>query len=151
MFRASLALSMEPSYKNDPDAIVWAALDCDYELIVSCLDRGSSPNVTDDRGRTALHTASEEGWIHIVQLLLDRGATVDSRDAEGDTPHDYAVFAGHTDIATLLVNRGATVRIGQSARQKLDDTIADGFDSINAAKRLIAEIEKNKNENNRNA
>ncbi len=133
---------MEPAYKDDPDAIVWAALDCDYDMVVSCLDRGVSPDVADERGRTALHTASKEGWSHIVQLLLDRKATVDARDAEGDTAHDYAVFADQTEIAALLAARGATIRVAQSARQKLDDAIADGFDSINAAKRLITQIKK---------
>jgi hypothetical protein len=107
---------------------------------------GVSPDITDERGRTALHTASEEGCLHIVQLLLDRDATMDARDAEGDTPHDYAVFAGQTEVAALLAKHGATIRVGPSARQKLDDTIADGFDSVNAAKRLIAEIKKNKGE-----
>jgi ankyrin repeat protein len=135
---------MQPAYKDDPDAIVWAALDCDYDLVLSCLNQGVSPDTTDERGRTALHTASEQGWLHIVQLLLDRNATVDARDAEGDTPHDYAVFAGQTEVAALLAKRGATIRVGPSARQKLDDNIAEGFDSVNAARRLIDKIKQNK-------
>ena len=41
------------------------------EILLSC---GVDINAADYDKRTALHLASSEGNIHVVQLLLDRGA-----------------------------------------------------------------------------
>lgn len=80
----------------------------------------------------------------IAEFLLSHGADPNITDSDGDTPHDYAVYHNHPELAALLVKHGATVRDGKSARQQREDSIRDAFDCIDAARRLIAEIEKKK-------
>jgi len=135
---------MNPHYINDPDAIVWVTHYAVEEEFFFCLDRGDDINVQDEYGRTALHAAAEEGWIYYAEILLQRGAQVDATDHEGDTPLDYAVFHEHKEMAELLRKHGARDRGGQSAKQKLEDTVYEGFASVDAAKRLISMIESNK-------
>jgi len=135
---------MNLNYINDRDALVWATQYAVEEEFNHCLDRGDDLNVQDDHGRTALHVTAEEGWVHFAKVLLERGADFNRPDNEGDTPLDYAVFYEHIELADLLRQHGAKDREGKSAKQKLDDAIADGFASVDAAKRLFALIEESK-------
>ena len=50
------------------------------------LDRGMSPNETDQAGRTAVHLASAIGAIERMRVLLDAGGDPNARDREGNTP-----------------------------------------------------------------
>jgi len=135
---------MNPHYINDPDALVWATYYAVEEEFQHCLNRGDDLNIQDEHGRTALHAAAEEGWIYYAEILLKRGAQVSIPDHEGDTPLDYAVFYEHKEMADLLRRHGAIDREGQSAKQRLEDVVYDGFASVNAAKRLISLIETKK-------
>jgi ankyrin repeat protein len=135
---------MNINYINARDALVWATQYAVEEEFNHCLDRGDDLNVQDEHGRTALHAAAEEGMVHFAKVLLERGADYNRPDNEGDTPLDYAIFHEHIELADLLRQHGAKDREGKSAKQKLDDVIADGFASVDAAKRLFALIEGNK-------
>jgi len=138
------AKNMNLHYINEKDAIVWATFYANEEEFHYCLDRGDDLNIQDEYGRTALHAAAEEGWIYYAEMLLERGAQVDATDKECDTPLDYAVFHEHKKMAELLRKHGARDREGPSAKQKLEDTVYEGFASVDAAKRLISMIESNK-------
>ncbi|OIW28218.1 hypothetical protein CONLIGDRAFT_368949 [Coniochaeta ligniaria NRRL 30616] len=62
----------------------------------------------EDRGRTLLHRAVEEGNIALVRLLLERGrADVSISDASGRTPLH---LCERSDILRLLVGSGADLR-----------------------------------------
>lgn len=100
----------------------------------------------DEYGRTALHASAEEGLSYYASILIERGADIHRADKEGDTPLDYAVFHEHGEIADLLRSRGANRREGKSAKQKREDTVYEGFTSIDAARRLIDLIEDKKEE-----
>lgn len=61
-----------------------------------------------DRGRTLLHQAVEEGDTLLVQLLLKHGrADVSVSDASGRAPLH---LCGNSDVLRLLVNSGADLR-----------------------------------------
>ena len=135
---------MNPHYINESDALVWATHYAVEDEFFLCLERGDDLNVQDEYGRTALHAAAEEGWTHFATILIERGADIHKVDTEGDAPLDYAVFHGHHEIAELLREHGASERDGQSARQKLDDAVYEGFASVDAAKSLLAMIEERK-------
>lgn len=135
---------MNPSYMNDPDALVWATHYGVEEEFSHCLNRGDDFNVQDEHGRTALHAAAEAGWIYYASILIERGADIHVKDAEGDTPLDYAIFHDHHEIAALLRCHDAQERNDLSAQQKMEDLVYEGFESVDAARRLLTLIEEHK-------
>jgi ankyrin repeat protein len=58
---------------------------------------------------TALHTASAQGQLRMVQHLIELGADVNARDWRGATPLVNATANGHLAVATLLLERRADV------------------------------------------
>ena len=69
------------------------------------------PNVNfrDYDRRTALHVASSEGHLDVVQYLVaQRGAKINRSDRWGGSPLDDAHRHRHTDVARYLRSRGAT-------------------------------------------
>jgi ankyrin repeat protein len=123
---------------------VWATHYGVEEEFSHCLNRGDDVNVQDEHGRTALHAAAEEGWIYFASILVERGADIHVKDAEGDTTLDYAIFHDHHEIAALLRRHGAQERKGLSAKQKMEDLVYEGFESVDAARRLLTLIEEQK-------
>lgn len=55
-------------------------------------------NATDDRGRTALHIASERGNLRMCELLVDRGIIVSAQDKKCMTTLHYALERGIHDV-----------------------------------------------------
>eukprot|EP01064_Diplonema_japonicum_P008024 TRINITY_DN15584_c0_g1_i1.p1 TRINITY_DN15584_c0_g1~~TRINITY_DN15584_c0_g1_i1.p1 ORF type:complete len:835 (+),score=185.37 TRINITY_DN15584_c0_g1_i1:75-2579(+) len=64
-------------------------------------------NATDYDGRSALHLASEEGHLDVVQFLLAEGCDVNVKDRWGSTPFVGALHNTHNDIADCLLDNGA--------------------------------------------
>lgn len=58
-------------------------------LVEQLLARGADPNFQDDKGRTALHFASQEEHPDIIEVLLEYGANPLLIDHEGNTPMHY--------------------------------------------------------------
>ena len=58
-------------------------------------------------GRTALHTALENGRKDIAEYLIAKGAEINTRDYNGETPLDLAIRIGIKDMADLLREHGA--------------------------------------------
>lgn len=58
-------------------------------------------------GFTPLHTACQNGYVDVVNLLLDREADVEIIDNDGWTPLYTACVNGRLEIVKLLLNRGA--------------------------------------------
>jgi hypothetical protein len=63
----------------------------------------------DDKGRTALVLAAQQGHCELVKLLLDLGAHIHGRDDTGTTALIWAADAGHCEVVQLLLGRGAYV------------------------------------------
>lgn len=144
-------MTTEPHYIKDIDALVTAALCGDYDVVTRLVEAGADINVRDELGRTALMVAVDETYSGIVKYLLEHGAEPNISDNDGDSPLDVAKYSslfrvhGDTEIVDLLVAHGAKGKGGPSAKEKRDDLVYEAFESANAVKRLVSEIEKKKN------
>ena len=84
-------------YGHDLTPLSWAAgyaedvpADDGVGVVTLLLDRGAAIDAADDRGRTALMTATSLGHDEVAALLLHRGAKADLRDKQGKTAADLA-------------------------------------------------------------
>ncbi|KAH7129683.1 putative kinesin, partial [Dactylonectria estremocensis] len=72
------------------------------------LAAGADVNVKDQKGRTPLSWAAEQGNEAIARLLVEAGADKEAKDGHGGRgPLHYAAEQGHEAIARLLVEAGA--------------------------------------------
>lgn len=105
------------------------------------LTGGANVNVTDERGRTPLHSACEN--FHrsnndhgsnqsreCIKLLLSRGATEDARDAKGQTPLHISALAGNLGAAQALVGAGAIASADAAGNSPLHLAAAQGHSEI---------------------
>ena len=56
------------------------------EAVATAIELGADVNATNQAGDTALHTAANQGFNSIVQLLADRGAELSVKNKRGLTP-----------------------------------------------------------------
>jgi hypothetical protein len=63
------------------------------------------------KGGTALHSASDAGYVDVVRLLLKCGVDVDSRGILGTTPLHHASYNGHLNVVHCLLDYGANANI----------------------------------------
>jgi glucose/arabinose dehydrogenase len=109
MTLAATAGFVRPLLAGDPQSLLAAAAAGHLELVRAILDRGASPDATDERGHTALMLAADGGHRDVAQALLDRGAAVDARTPAGNTALMAAAFRGRLEVVRLLLERGADV------------------------------------------
>ena len=65
-------------------------------------------NVTNVKGTSALHLASENGHPEIVDILLKSGSVITASDNKGNSALHYAASNGHLDIVRMLVEIGGS-------------------------------------------
>ena len=63
---------------------------------------GMEVNVADDRGRTSLHVAVENGQLGVIELLLSAGVNTDVADASGRLPITIAQEKRQLGILDVL-------------------------------------------------
>src|SRR5690349_4040847 len=124
------------------DPLILAADDGDFDAARRALANGSSPNVRDENGATALMIVIEKGWAHPdwASLLVSAGIDVNLTDADGDTALDLEIYYGrhrkdHT-MRDFLVAHGATGKTGPSAKELRDDEIGRAYQDQQAVMRL---------------
>jgi ankyrin repeat protein len=73
------------------------------------LEGGADLESIDEKGRTALLLASENGDEDIIRLLLEGGADIERKDEYGWTPLSLAVRNRDMRIMKLLLEKGANI------------------------------------------
>jgi len=68
-------------------------------------------NVTDKRGKTAVHFAAKVGCRESISLLIQQGVDVDITDHDGRTALHVASSSGKTEIADILLRNHANIGI----------------------------------------
>lgn len=108
---ATLALAAATLAHATPvDDLVIAAEMNDPRVVQALLTKGVDPNLTDNRGRTALFTAVREGSQKALEALLAVPQTnVNAVNADGETPLMLAAIRGSLPAAKALVRRGADI------------------------------------------
>ncbi|XXG85125.1 hypothetical protein AAC387_Pa11g0272 [Persea americana] len=100
---------------GNPFQLLYYASKGNKDGVLGELEKGVSPNLADYEKRTALHLASCEGHMEVVELLLEKEANVNSVDRRGRTPLSEARFFGHKDICKILeAQGGADMLVGDS-------------------------------------
>ncbi|KAF0546653.1 ankyrin [Gigaspora margarita] len=74
----------------------------------------------DTSGNTALHMASANGYINIVEYIIQTLETLENgivnvQNELGNTPLHWSALNGHIEVVTLLVSNGADVKIKNKA------------------------------------
>jgi len=100
----------EMNIAYDEDSFVQKASEGDVQAVENFMIAGTDPNVTDEKGNTALIAAAKKGHQEIVTILLEKGADIESRDSKfGATPLIWAAIRGQTDTVKLLLQKGAAI------------------------------------------
>src|SRR5256885_2362998 len=86
-----------------PNAVITAALKQDWDLVRKLIDAGASVQSTDEKGRTPLMIAAQQGNLEMLRTLLERQARIDFTDFEGRTALQYAMAAGKRDAIDVLL------------------------------------------------
>ncbi|AIL64603.1 Ankyrin repeat protein [Rickettsiales bacterium Ac37b] len=80
-----------------------------YMKIKKKLGINNQIEVRDKLGRTALHIATEHGYLEIAELLINKGANINARDPYGKTPLCIAVEKNEREVMKLLIDKGANI------------------------------------------
>ncbi|KAI4806077.1 hypothetical protein KUCAC02_010665 [Chaenocephalus aceratus] len=68
------------------------------------IEKGGVPlESRDSEGRTALHVASWQGCVEMVDLLLKHGANPNAQDTEGRPPMHSVAWTGHAEVGRRLL------------------------------------------------
>ncbi|KAF3934412.1 Ankyrin-2 [Dactylella cylindrospora] len=115
-------------------------MDGDLERCRKLVSRGASVNESDTKGKTALHYATQEGHIEIVQFLIDEFADVNAKDYEDRTPI-FGVAESQKEplqIIELLLKAGAdTLSVDKFDRTPLELAVVSN--TIDVVSRLVQE------------
>jgi uncharacterized protein len=100
-----------PVFLRSPHAIFAAIHQRRTEVVRLLLDLGTSPNVADLSGSTALHQAVLANAIEIARLLTERGANIDPIERSyNSTPIGAANYHERTEMVALLVPLSRDIR-----------------------------------------
>ncbi|XP_077435531.1 uncharacterized protein ankrd50l [Vanacampus margaritifer] len=81
------------------------------------IEKGGPPlESRDSESRTALHVASWQGIVDVVDLLLKHRANPNAQDAEGRPPLHSVAWTGHTDVGRRLLS-ASTINIDLTCHQ----------------------------------
>lgn len=96
--------------EEETGTLLYYASKGNVPILKHMLDNGTSVDVADYDGRTALHLAASEGHTAAVELLLEYGPCVNPCDRFNETPLANARRYGHKDICALLEAKGGFVK-----------------------------------------
>ncbi|XP_014243427.1 protein phosphatase 1 regulatory subunit 16A isoform X1 [Cimex lectularius] len=94
---------------SDNVILLEAASRNDIAEVKRLLERGVSPDSTNEDGLTALHQCCIDDNEEMMKLLLEFGANVNAEDTERWTPLHAAATCGHLHLVKHLINNGANL------------------------------------------
>lgn len=76
-----------------------------------------------------IHSAAENGWIDIIELLIEKGADIHEKGWHNNTALYYAIVNGHCDVVEFILSKGGDVNatwwkwslLDQAKRNKHDN------------------------------
>nr|CAI5857375.1 unnamed protein product [Callosobruchus analis] len=86
------------------------------DLVNNLLANHARVDVFDNDGRSALHLASEQGYLHF--LIKDHNAVIDILTLKKQTPLHLAAAAGQIEVCKLLLELGADIDATDEQGQK---------------------------------
>lgn len=89
--------------------VLEAAARNDIDEVRRLLEKGVSPDATNEDGLTPLHQCCIDNNSEMLRLLLDYGANVNAQDSERWTPLHAAATCGHLYLVKILISRGANL------------------------------------------
>ena len=97
----------EPISRRSPLRLIEAAACGNFIQLTDLIQLGANVNACDQSGRSALHLASAEGRLEIVEYLIQEKANIKIKDRWGSEPLHEACLAGHSAVINALVRAGA--------------------------------------------
>jgi ankyrin repeat protein len=93
---------------NNGSSLLHYAANCkDREEIVKVLlEGGAHPNIRDEKRKTPMHIAVQNGYYRYVEILLSYGADVNAKDILGNSVLHYVPHSNFP-LFKLLINNGA--------------------------------------------
>lgn len=98
-----------------PEAFLRSAKMNDIVAVKLFLAAGINPNVTDEKGNTALMFEAAKGRTAILDVLLKANTDVNKKGEEGGTALSWAAKCGKTDSLRILLDKGADAEAINSA------------------------------------
>ncbi|KAF5863325.1 hypothetical protein ETB97_010325 [Aspergillus alliaceus] len=89
----------------------WAAQEGRTSIVKLLLQRETTVDDMDAKGRTPLSRASENGHEAVAELLIGNGADVNVCYNNGWTPLLHASQKGHEEVVKLLIDKGADINV----------------------------------------
>ncbi|KAI9796740.1 MAG: Ankyrin repeat domain-containing protein 44 [Piccolia ochrophora] len=102
--------SVDPRHLDgDNTALHFALLQGHADIARFLVNKGAATHLKNDRGYTALHLSSRDGWHDLVEQILtkDDAADIDARTDGGVPALHFAALEDHTSILELLLSAGA--------------------------------------------
>ncbi|KAG6402698.1 hypothetical protein SASPL_134902 [Salvia splendens] len=143
------------------DALLEAARYDDMDDLMSIASAGVSLDSKDSEGRTgfrlfslssdfvcscnaaALHMASANGHLDIVDYLVRNGVDVNACNVEKNTPLHWASLNGHIEVVKRLILSGAEISpLNSHEKSPIDEALSRGkLDVIDAINEVAAQVD----------
>ena len=103
--KSFISTGVDKNFKdsNGLQAIHYASLSGDKEIVQWLMSIGVQINARDDNGTSPLHYACLKGHIDLVKWMLTNKVFKNNRNSDGMTPLLFAAAGGHLEIVQLLV------------------------------------------------
>ena len=100
-----------PEYLRNPHAMFAAIQQKRLEVAELLLNLGTSPDIADNRGFSALHFTTHCGAVELAKLLIARGAAIDPIERSyNSTPLGHAHYQGRPEMIALLAPLSRDIR-----------------------------------------
>lgn len=92
---------------------------------------------------SALHMATANGHLDIVEYLIKNGADLNACNLEKNTPLHWACLNGHSEVVRVLIVGGADATILNShERTPMDEAVSRGkMEVVDAINTAVAQVE----------